>query len=241
MRTFVNALLPFLLATAALASEQQALRDKVPVFSEAHPRSPIAGYLKLGQRVQTASEAGLFVRLETRSGKKLWVRAEDLGPVTDKGEYDLSSDLQVRPKHSDPPFKRLRLDMGGAGGSFQGQSFFEASVGLEYFMMERLSWRNSFFYRFAGVLRDSFGLDSSVRGNGNLPLGSLRLRGLIGAGYRFASPAGSAPFMEVGASAALGGFDVGLVTKFIALSLTDSSQPNVFLYSIVLSGSTAFF
>lgn len=223
------------------ADEMRILKDKTPVHSEPSTQSKVLGHLPKDKRVHTVSDQNGFSRIRSRSGQTLWVQSSEIEAIHSQESSDIQNDVQSELPLREPVFKRLRLDAGGAGGSVLGQNFFEGFVGLEYFMMERLSWRNAFFYRFARAGTDSFGLDSSVRGNGNLPLGALRLRGIIGAGYRFATPDGSAPFAEAGAYATLRGFDVGVMVKYLAHSLANSATPNVFIYSIVLSGSAGFF
>lgn len=242
-RTCHLALIVFIALVANLRAEELRVRtDMAPVFSEPTEDSKIVGRLPKDSDVHVVSESGDFFRLRSHSGRSLWLQKKNAGPKPDPDPYALQSDVLAVLPDSAPRFKRIHLDVGGAGGTALDQSFFEGSIGLEYFMMERLSWRNSVFYRFAGILDDSYGLDSSIRGNGGLALGSLGLRGIIGLGYRFSNQlGGSAPFAEAGGFAALGGFDVGMMAKYLIHSAADPNRANVFIYSLILSGATGFF
>lgn len=146
------------------------------------------------------------------------------------------------PKGSPPPARRLSMDLSGTGGSSQGQSFLEASLGLNYALLEQLTWRNALFFRLSGVPANLLGLDSSIRAHQDLELGALGVRGIAGLGYRVATAATAmAPFVEAGVVFSVGNFDFGLIGKYLFLSLHNASEPNQFLYSIVLSGSAVVF
>jgi hypothetical protein len=144
-------------------------------------------------------------------------------------------------QHSAPP-RRLSLDLSGTGGSSQGQSFFEASLGLNYALTEQLTWRNALFFRLPGTLANLFGLDSSIRAHSDLALGAFGIRGIAGLGYRLATAANAmAPFAEAGVVFSIESFAFGLTGKYLFLSLHNALEPNQFLYSIVLSGSAEVF
>lgn len=226
-------------AAHANPQELRVEKDQATVYSEPSGKAPVLGHLPKGKRAHLADEEGDFFRVRSRSGKDLWVHKSDLTVVTDAAPYDVTTDVQSEMPGREPNFKRIRLDMGASGGRFQNESIVEGAFGVEYFMMERLSLRNALFLRRAQVSRDYMGLDISVRGNGNLPLGALGLRGIIGAGYRFTTTGEGAPFGEVGGFAALRGFDIGVMMKYVVNSV--SNREDGVIYSIVFSGAAGFF
>lgn len=238
MQIFV---LPFLLLCSALAhaTELQIQNDETPVYSEPSKKSAPLGYLPKGKRVHSSDEEDAFIRIRSRTDRQLWIEKTHAAALPPSDGYDVVADAQSEVAIVFPTFKRLRLDMGAAGGSVSGQGFVEGALGLEYFMMERLSWRNAVFYRVNRVNSDIYGIDSSARGNGNLSLGTLKLRGIIGAGFRFATRGQEAPFAEVGGFARLTEFELGFMLKYL-LPL-NSTNPSVAIYSLVFSGSTGFF
>lgn len=223
------------------AQERRITLKKTPVYAKPSAQSELAGHLPEGTRTWLADEDDEFSKLRTRSGKDLWVRNSDLGRLPTSEKYSLVEDIEPEFFTSMPAFKRIRLDLGGSAGRAQNESFLEAAIGVEYFMMERLSWRNAIFFRHYQTQDDFFGLDTSVRGNGNLPLGPLKLRGIIGAGYRFAKASEGAPLVEIGGFAALKGFDIGVMVKYLHRSISDASRENILIYSVVLSGNSGFF
>ncbi len=242
MVKFQAILLAFLFGCAGLhADERRVITNHAPVHAEPSRQSEVIGHLPKGKRTWVTDQSGDFAKLRSRSRRSLWLLKKDLEALPDSEPYEVSTDVDAPFALGVSDFKRIRLDLGGSAGRVQNESFLEVAAGVEYFMMERLSWRNSVFYRRYQVAPDFIGLDTSVRGNGNLPLGPLRLRGIIGVGYRFATAQEGAPFAEVGGFAELKGFDVGLMLKVLNRSIFDSSRENVVLYSVVLSGGTGFF
>ncbi len=230
-----------ILTLTSEAQERRVTLNKSPVYTHPSANAELAGHLPEGTRIWLADEDDTFSKIRTRSGKDLWIRNAELGPISRGDKYDLREDVEPEFFTSMPAFKRIRLDLGGSAGRSQSESFLEAAIGVEYFMMERLSWRNAIFFRHYQVQDDFFGLDTSIRGNGNLPLGPLKLRGIIGAGYRFAKASEGAPLVEAGGFAALKGFDIGVMVKYLHRSISDASRENILIYSVVLSGNSGFF
>ncbi len=227
--------------TTVFASERRVTTENTAVYTKPNADSSIVGHLAKGQRAWVMEESGEFAKLRSRTRRELWALRSHLEEIKPSEPYNLGVDVDAPFLAGDSDFKRIRFDLGGATGRALNESFLELAVGVEYFMMERLSWRNSIFYRRYQVASDFMGLDTSVRGNGNLPLGALRLRGILGVGYRFATAIEGAPFVELGGFAELKGFDIGLMVKYLNRSIFDPDRENVFVYSVVLSGGAGFF
>lgn len=238
-RVITRALLITFFCCASSYATAYRTTQPTPVYASPSSQSAALGNLPKHKQVHSVDEEGAFIKIRSRSGRTLWVQKSHLGPVPESDLYDVEADAQSELPVSEAAFRRLRLDFGAAGGTFSNQSFIEVATGLEYFMMERLSWRNALFYRFNRILSDIYGFDTSARGNGNLPLGALKLRGIIGAGFRFATAGQQAPFAEIGGFAVLKGFELGLMLKYLVP--VNSSNPNVAIYSVVFSGSAGFF
>lgn len=234
-------LLSLSFCSSVFPQELRVENEHSPVYSEPRADAEVLGYLPKGKRAQSVDEEGAFFRVRSRSGRHLWIGKTSVGPVLSSDPYDVSSDVLAQHPNGEPDFRRIRLDMGASGGRTGNESFLEGALGVEYYMMERLSLRNALFYRRSQVREDSFGLDVSVRGNGKLLLGALGLRGILGTGYRLTTEGSGALFYEVGGFAALAGFDIGLMLKYLHNSLGDSSRENVVVYSVVFSGTTGFF
>jgi hypothetical protein len=228
-------------AHLVFAQEVRSIVDSAAVHSTPSEAAPVVGHLPKGQRAFVTEEAAGFSKLRSRSRRDLWTKKSNLRLLDDGAVYDLARDVEPLYLVAEPDFKRVRLDFGGSGGTEQSIGFLEVALGVEYFMMERLSLRNAVFYRRSESQSDFFGLDTSVRGNGRLPLGALRLRGIIGAGYRFAGNDNGAPLVEVGGFAAIRGFDVGVMLKYLHYRFSDSSRSGVVIYSVVFSGTAGFF
>jgi hypothetical protein len=239
MKLRVEWCLLLLLCSSIYAAEYRVEADNTPVYAEPSTTSANLGLLHKGKRLHSSREQGEFLRVKSRSGRDLWIQKSRVTAVSTSDAYDVSTDVQSEVPVFEPTFKRLRLDIGASGGSMAGEGFAEIALGLEYFMMERLSWRNAVFYRLNRTQPDIMGLDSSVRGNGNLPLGALRLRGIIGAGFRFATRGQEAPFVELGGLSRFRDFELGFMLKYLVP--VSSPHPNVAIYSLVFSGAAGFF
>lgn len=108
-------------------------------------------------------------------------------------------------------------DLGASSGTYNGNSYSEIDLGLNWNFTDFLTWRNSAFTRF-GTKIDSFaGLDSSMRLNYSIDpkTGGLGLSLFAGPGYRISNQENSGLFGEAGATVRLAGLSVGLGVKAI--------------------------
>src|SRR4051812_25845995 len=61
--------------------------------------------------------------------------------------------------------KRLTFDAGGSSSFSGGSNAFEGHLGINYYVLPWLAWRNSPFFRAQSGMDSSFGLDSSLEGH----------------------------------------------------------------------------
>lgn len=105
----------------------------------------------------------------------------------------------------------LTWDLGGSAGSYNGVSYSEANLGLNWFLSDGLVWRNSVFARFPSAGDGVQGLDTSLRLQHAVTSddGSFGLGFFGGPGYRFTKAESAALFGEAGLTVKLGGLKIG--------------------------------
>lgn len=193
--------------------------------------------VKAGQkfRATRTKEAG-YIKLSTKSGRQMWIRETDVVTDPDEIENDLVSGDPESEEQEAASYSKLTWDIGVSSGSSGGSSYTEGSVGLNYFFLDWLAWRNAAFARFT-TPENVYGLDSSLRAFANLGLtekSSVTFFG--GPGFRFITKGTNTPFLEGGAVAKLGGFNIGGGAKHFLLNSVNSTLTNETQYFIILSG-----
>lgn len=137
---------------------------------------------------------------------------------------------QSRPRYSGSTGNddsRVTYDISGSSGSYNGASYNEVTLGLNWIFKDWLTWRNSAFTRQSATATESYqGLDSSLRLSTSLgdPQDVLGLSAFIGPGVRFASKSNSAAFAEAGVTVRLGGLRIGLGAKALNYFSTRSDE-----------------
>jgi hypothetical protein len=118
----------------------------------------------------------------------------------------------ARGRASTPTFV---YDLGVSGGTYDNEDYTEVNLGLSWYAMEHLAWRNSVFGRFTTT--NIFGLDSSLRFVFNAPRDEdgFGLGAFAGPGYRFSDKENSGVFGEAGVLLKLAGFATGVGAKSI--------------------------
>lgn len=107
-------------------------------------------------------------------------------------------------------------DVGAASGSYDGNSYSEINLGLNWYFLDDLAWRNSVFTRFGDNVDSATGLDSSLRYSYNTDTHATFGMGFFGGGgYRFTKSQDSGPFAEGGLTFRVGGLSVGAGVKEI--------------------------
>lgn len=125
---------------------------------------------------------------------------------------------RVAPSHDDSP--SLTWDLGGSVGSYNGVSYSEINLGVNWFLQDYLIWRNSVFSRMPAMGESVQGLDTSLRLQHSVTSddGSLGLGFFGGPGYRLSEAKSSALFGEVGVLVKLGGLRIGGGVKSFSYS-----------------------
>lgn len=186
-------------------------------------------------RATTTKQNG-YIKLSTKSGRQMWIRQADVVTDPDEIEGDLVSDEEEPEEGTDSAYAKLTWDLGASAGSSGGNSYTEGSVGLNYFLMDWLAWRNALFARFT-TPENVYGLDSSLRAFANLGLtekSSMTFFG--GPGFRFISKGQNTPFVEGGVVAKLGGFNIGGGAKHFLLKSMDPTLADETQFFLILSG-----
>lgn len=127
-------------------------------------------------------------------------------------------------------------DVGLASASYNGGSYTEADIGLNWYAADWLAWRNAVFGRFQTDVDTAYGLDTSLRAI--LDVGSPRggFTAFVGPGYRLAQHTDTAPFAEEGLVFHLGGVAIGGGAKQILNSWNHADHPNDNQYFLILGG-----
>lgn len=141
----------------------------------------------------------------------------------------------------------LTYDLGGAAGTYVGQSYTEINLGLNWKLTDYLIWRNSVFARMVTGADNLYGLDTSLRlqhyvasQDGRFGLGFFG-----GPGYRFSKTSASAIFAEAGVQVKLGGINLGGGVKYFNYpnpgnDANGTKLPsNDTVYFLILSGGGA--
>jgi hypothetical protein len=132
---------------------------------------------------------------------------------------------------------RLTYDIGLASGSYSGKSYLELNLGLNYYFLPYLNFRNAVFYRSVTEGDAMYGLDTSMQAGSYFGITeSSRLNYDIGVGYRFASKKQSAPFVVAGAMFSSSGFSLGLRVKQIYHSVHELDDEDETIVSVILAG-----
>lgn len=139
-------------------------------------------------------------------------------------------------------------DVGGSVGNYNGTSYSEVNLGLNWHFNDYLTWRNAVFSRFGSEQASASGLDTSMRFDYGLQSqgGSLGFNVFAGPGYRFSKNEYSAAFAEAGLTVKLGGLNIGGGAKLMNYTspgtASDGSNlpKNDVTYFIILAGGGAF-
>jgi hypothetical protein len=184
----------------------------------------------------TRTKQSGYIKLSTKSGRQMWMRESDVVTDPDEVENDLVTGDAEEEEPAEKQYAKLTWDLGASMGSSGGVNYTEANVGLNYFFLDWIAWRNAVFARFT-TPENVYGLDTSLRAFANLGLtekSSMTFFG--GPGFRFITKGTNVPFLEGGVIAKLGSFNIGGGAKYFMLKSVDSSQTDETQYFLILSG-----
>lgn len=142
----------------------------------------------------------------------------------------------------------LTYDLSGGVGSYNGNSYTEIDVGLNWWVKDWMNWRNSVFTQFGSTIKSVYGLDTALMFQGSL---FTEGRGLgvdvfAGPGLRFASEDSNGAFGKAGLVLNLGGLRIGGGAQVTHYYNTRSDKNDIKLpddevqYFIILSGGGSF-
>jgi len=217
-------------AQRAGADPLKVIVDKAPVFAAPNAGTKAIFYIGRGKALESngKSQRG-FYQLKTKSGRKVFIQAADVEAAGGSVESDLVSEEAVPNRQS---FRRFRFDGGGSVGSSNRGSFYEINLGVSYYLLEWLVWRNAPFFRFQSSTPNSFGLDSSLRGQYSLPVApEFSPSFMMGAGFRFINTGSHAPFAEFGLGLRVSGAQFQLGVKYIAGKLISDRVENEVIFN----------
>jgi hypothetical protein len=139
-------------------------------------------------------------------------------------------------------------DVSGGTGSYNGNTYTEVHLGLNWPVYDWLNWRNALFTRFGSTIDTIYGLDSSLllqkdfytqgRGAG--------IEFSLGPGVRMANENNNAVFGQAGITFALAGIRLGVGAQALHYFATRIDKENTKLpedevhYFITLSGGGVF-
>ena len=159
------------------------------------------------------------------------------------------SRAQVRRSHSVASSRpTFTYDIGASSGTYNGNSYSEINLGLNWQMNEYFVWRNAAFHRFGTKIDSASGLDTSARFvfNTDPSDSGLGLGFFAGPGYRISNKENSGIFGEAGATVRAGGLKVGVGVKSITYNNpgensdgTSRTKADTTIF-IILAGGGAF-
>jgi hypothetical protein len=126
------------------------------------------------------------------------------------------SDVPRMPRLSSPKSgSELKYDVGASSGTYNGDTYTEVNLGLNWQLGSWFVWRNAAFQRFGSGPNSVTGIDTSFRIGNDIQSdgGGLGMNFYIGPGLRFATNDASAGFAEAGIGFRLGGIFLGVGAK----------------------------
>ncbi len=228
---FCSFLVAFWLCTQAAQADSLTVSvDKAAVLAAPTESAKIVSYLSRGKSIESAGKPQKgFYQLKTKSGRRLFIKTSDVEVVDGSIDADLVSEETSGKSNN---FRRFRFDGGGSVGSSNRGSFYEINLGVSYFVTEWLIWRNAPFFRFQSGATNSFGLDSSVRGQYSPPVAAeFSPTLMVGAGFRFINTGSHAPFAEAGLGLRVSDIQIQLGVKYIAGKLLDANVEDEVIFN----------
>lgn len=136
----------------------------------------------------------------------------------------------------------ITYDVGGSSGNTNGKGYMEAHVGVNYFILPWLKWRNAPFYRFRSDFPAAYGLDSSLLGTHTVALADQLSATLgVGGGYRLINTGNSAPFAEGQLGIGATGLRIQGSVKKVFHSAVRPGAKDDMIYTITFGGSGVVF
>lgn len=143
---------------------------------------------------------------------------------------------------------QLTYDLSGGVGSYNGNSYTEVDLGLNWYVQNWLNWRNSVFTQFGSTIKSVYGFDTALIAGTSFynSSGKLGIELFAGPGLRFANEDSNGAFAKAGAILALGGLRLGGGAQVTHYYNTRKDKDDFELpqdevqYFIILSGGGTF-
>lgn len=168
--------------------------------------------------------------LETTPSQRKWQEKHQVIDLVKRGlEDDLMKKLITlllilgsalsTPALAQSSSSTMSYDLSGGVGSYNGNSYTEIDLGLNWYLKDWLNWRNSLFTQFGSSINTTYGLDTAaIFGTGFYTSGGgAGVELFAGPGLRFANEDASGYFGKAGLIFAIGGLRIGggaQVTKY---------------------------
>jgi hypothetical protein len=234
------------ISSSAQAADQEMTVQNADtaVYSSTDSGAAPTMKLKKGQKVRAEGKSdGGFYKLKTKSGKPLFVRVDDVKANSPAPEDDLET-LPAANSHKsaksagESSFDRFKFDLGGSSGNSNGRTFFEAHLGVDYYFLSWFYLREAPFYRLPDNHVATYGLDSSINGQLDIPIVPEFAPNLgIGGGYRVTNIGKDAPFLEGGLEAGFKGTSFNASMKYIMNEQVKNGLANERIYTLSASFS----
>ncbi len=142
----------------------------------------------------------------------------------------------------------LTYDVSGATGSYNGNSYSEIHLGLNWYAEDWLNWRNSLFTQFGSTIDTIYGLDTAAlfEYKAYTQARGLGIELFAGPGLRFATQSSNAIFGQAAIVFALAGLRIGGGVQQLHYTQDRKDRNNYTLpqdetqYFITLAGGGAF-
>ena len=131
----------------------------------------------------------------------------------------------------------LTWDIGASTGQTNKANYSEIGVGVNWYFLDWMAWRNAAFARFQTGENAAAGIDTSVRPIFHFGDNKFGLTTFFGPGYRFVTRGVNAPFGEAGVVFNISQVSVGVGGKAIMNEWSNSRYENDTQFFIILAGS----
>lgn len=174
--------------------------ETTSVYAKPSTSSPVLGKIKKDKKIRVrGTQNNGFYMVPLKNGKSVYIPVASVEPYTVK---NLSNDVDASNASQSTRKGRFYFDIGASAGQTTvnsvSTSYTQITLGVDYFFMDWLSWRNEVFGRFISGNDPLYGVDSSARAHYDIMLDQFKVGVYGGPGYRFVTRGTNAPFALAG-------------------------------------------